>query len=271
MYKYRPKKFYITTFAVTWAFWAFAILFNEGLSCTFGMLLGLISPAAVAIITVFTSKNKNLKNDFRQKIFGFYKIKPLFIFAAVLVFAAIVSCSILLSTLFGQSLKQFSFTDGFSFSGAGVGSAFLTILLASVLEEIGWRGYGEDSIAQYHSWFKESIIFGIVWSLWHLPLFFIPGTYQYEIRQTNILYMLNFLISVVPLGFVTTWVYVKNNRSMLSSIIFHLFVNFMQEKIAMTQTTKCVETIVVTIAAAIIVLTNRDMFFEKRHIGHILE
>ena len=83
--------------------------------------------------------------------------------------------------------------------------------------------------------------------------------------------MLNFLISVAPMGFITTWVYVKNGRSMLASIIFHLFINFMQEKIAMTQTTKCVETIVVLIAATIIVLTNKDMFFEKRHIGRLLE
>ncbi|MGP1604771.1 MAG: CPBP family glutamic-type intramembrane protease [Treponema sp.] len=144
-------------------------------------------------------------------------------------------------------------------------------MLASVLEEVGWRGYGEDSIAQYCSWFTESIIFGFVWALWHFPLFFIPGTYHYGIREMNVLYIFNFFISVIPFGFITTWVYVKNNRSMLASIIFHLFVNFMQEKIAMTQTTKCVETICVTIAAAIIVFTNKDLFFEKRHIGRILE
>lgn len=83
--------------------------------------------------------------------------------------------------------------------------------------------------------------------------------------------MFNFFMSVIPFGFITTWVYVKNNRSMLASIIFHLFVNFMQEKFAMTQTTKCVETICVTLAAAIIVFTNKDLFFEKRHIGKILE
>jgi hypothetical protein len=58
---------------------------------------------------------------------------------------------------------------------------------------------------------------------------------------------------------------------MLASILFHLFVNFIQEKVAMTQNTKCIETLMVTVAAIIIVLTNRDMFFEKRHIGHILE
>lgn len=81
--------------------------------------------------------------------------------------------------------------------------------------------------------------------------------------------MLNFLVSVSPLGFLTTWVYVKNNRSMLSCIIFHLFVNTMQEKIAVTPQTKCVETIVVFFAA-IVVLTNKEMFFEKEHIGKLV-
>ncbi|OUM70150.1 hypothetical protein PIROE2DRAFT_66738, partial [Piromyces sp. E2] len=190
---------------------------------------------------------------------------------AILTFTVIVVLSILLSTAFGQSLDQFAFTDDFSFTGAGISSALLTILLASIIEEVGWRGYGEDSIAQYCSWFYESIIFGCVWAMWHLPLFWIPNTYQNNLRVMGIGYMLNFLVSVVPFGFFTTWVYVKNRRSMLASIIFHLFVNFMQERIAMAPITKCVESIVVTIFAVIVVLTNRTMFFEKDHIGKLPE
>ena len=54
-------------------------------------------------------------------------------------------------------------------------------------------------------------------------------------------------------------------------MVFHLFVNFMQEKIAMTPETKCVETIVVTAAAAVIVLANRDMFFGTQHVGRLLD
>ena len=83
-------------------------------------------------------------------------------------------------------------------------------------------------------------------------------------------YVLNFLISVLPLGFSTTWVYVKNNRSMLASILFHLFVNFFQEKIAMTPKTKCIETAVIALAAVVVVLVNRDLFFEQRHVGDLL-
>ena len=50
-------------------------------------------------------------------------------------------------------------------------------------------------------------------------------------------------------------------------MVFHLFVNFMQEKIAMTPETKCVETIAVTLAAAVIVPANKKMFFETERVG----
>ena len=269
-YIYRPVKFYITTFAFTWLFWALAITFNEGTSLYLFMFLGLISPAAVAIATVLSSNNKALKQDLKRKLVSFYRLKPLNIVIAVVVFALIVVVSILVSLVFGGSINQLSFTDDFSFSIGGA-SALLTILLASVIEEVGWRGYGEDSVAAYCSWFKESIIFGIVWALWHLPLFWIPGTYQCGLREMGFVYMLNFLLSIVPLGFITTWVYVKNNRSMLASIIFHLFINTMQEKIAMTPDTKCIESFVVLAVAVIIVLTNKEMFFETKHIGNMLD
>jgi hypothetical protein len=42
------------------------------------------------------------------------------------------------------------------------------------------------------------------------------------------------------------------------------------EKIAMTPQIKCVETIVVFVAAVLVVCTNREMFFEKEHIGKLI-
>lgn len=272
-YQYRPLRFYAICFAVTWAFWILAAVISKsandnGISALL-MLLGLTAPAVTAVITVAASGNSALKADLKRKLIGFYRIKPFSIVAAVIGFMVIVVLSILLSTLAGQSLEQFAFTEDFSFSVGGT-SALLTILLAAVIEEVGWRGYGEDSVASYFSWFTESVIFGFVWALWHLPLFWIKGTYHYGLRELGILYVLNFLIGVVPLGFLTTWVYVKNNRSMLACIVFHLFVNTMQEKIAMTPQTKCVETIIIFVAAALVVLTNKEMFFEKEHIGNLL-
>ena len=268
-YCYRPVRFYIFVIGFTWLLWILSVFARNNDLAMLLMLLGLFVPAVTAVVTILFSKNKALKTDLRRKVSGFYRIRPWSILAAVVVFVTIVIVSIIVSTLFGQSLDQFSFAEGFSFSINGV-SALLTILLASVIEEVGWRGYGEDSIAEYFSWFYESILFGFIWSLWHIPLFFIEGTYHWGLVQLGAGYAVNFLLSVIPLGFLTTWVYVKNNRSMLACIIFHLFVNFMQEKIAMTPQTKCIETFVIAAAAVIIVLTNKTMFFEKEHIGNLL-
>lgn len=269
-YQYKPLLFYLAVFTATWFFWFGAILLRRSALSTVFMLLGLISPAVIALIMVFGSGSAALKQDFRQKLCGLCRLRPLYLLCAVLVFAAVVTVSILLSTLFGQGLDQFAFAEGFSFSGAGA-SALLTILLASIIEEVGWRGYGEDAIAFSCSWLKESLLFGCLWALWHLPLFWIRGTYHAGLRHLGAPYMLNFLFSVFPLGFLTTWVYVKNGRSMLACIIFHLFVNIMQEKIALTPVTKCVETFVVTVAAVLVVLANRDLFLETRHVGRLLE
>jgi len=58
---------------------------KEGFICTLTMLLGLLSPAIIALITVFGSKSKELKADFKRKIFRFYKLRPKYIFAAVII------------------------------------------------------------------------------------------------------------------------------------------------------------------------------------------
>ncbi|MBQ6967016.1 MAG: CPBP family intramembrane metalloprotease [Lachnospiraceae bacterium] len=269
-YIYKPKRFYITVFALTWGFWILALIFKNTSLLFLFMLLGLIMPAATAVVTVLTSGNDMLKADLKRKILGFYRINPVYIIIPVILFFIVVFLSISTSVLFGGSAEQFSFTDGFSFSIGGT-SALLTILLASVIEELGWRGYGEDAVGYYHSWFKESLIFGCVWACWHLPLFWIPGTYHYGLREMGLLYVINFLISAVPVDFLQTWVYVKNNRSMLATIIFHLFLNVMQEKIAMTPETKCIETVFMALAAVVVVITNKEMFFETEHVGRLLE
>jgi membrane protease YdiL (CAAX protease family) len=269
-YTYRPVRFYVTVFALTWGWWLLALLFRDTSVMFLFMAIGLFMPAVTAIVTVLTSKNKMLKEDLKRKIVGFYRIKPLSIVKAVLLFLVCVVVSIGISVFFGGSPEQFSFTEDFSFSIAGT-SALLTMVLASVIEEVGWRGYGEDAVGSYHTWFRESIIFGCIWACWHLPLFLIPGTYHYTLKEMGALYVINFLVSAIPVDFLQTWVYVKNNRSMLATAVFHLFLNVMQEKINISPETKCIETVVMLVAAAIVVAANKELFFDKSHIGNLLE
>ena len=268
-YKYRPVLFFAMAYFFTWIFWIPAI-FVKGNMGALLMLVGLFAPAVVSTVFVLASGSVLLKKDLKIKLIGLYKVKWLNVFLAILVFAGIVAASILLSLLFGQSINQFSFTEDFSFTGVGIAGAFASVTIAAIIEEVGWKGYCEDSIGQYMNWFWESMIFGLLWGLWHLPLIFIEGTYQATL-MVNPLFVINFFVSAIPMGFILTWVYLVSDRSIMACMIYHLVINFLQEKIAMTPETKCVETIVVTVVATIIVIAKKDMFFEKRHVGRLLE
>ena len=268
-YKYKPVLFFVLAYVFTWIFWIPAIYLPESISPLL-MLVGLMAPAIVSTVFIMMSKSDALKQDFKNKMLGFYKVKWMNVLWAVIVFAIVIVCSIMLSLPFGQSLGQFSFTEGFSFTGVGIAGAFITITIASIIEEVGWKGYCEDSIGNYMNWFWESMIFGVLWSLWHLPLIFISGTYQAGL-MVNPLYVINFFVSGIPMGFVITWVYLESDRSILACMIFHFFVNFMQEKIALTPETKCLETIVITVLTVIIIMAKKDMFFETNHVGRLLE
>ena len=144
-YRYRPVLFFALAYLFTWIFWIPAIFVAENLGAVL-MLIGLLAPAVVSTVFILSSGSDTLKRDLRNKLIGFYKVNWLNVFLAVFVFAVIIVCSILLSLAFGQSIDQFAFTEDFSFTGVGIGSALITIALASVIEEVGWKGYCEDSI-----------------------------------------------------------------------------------------------------------------------------
>jgi len=277
-YVFKPRKFYLLTLTATWVFWIGAAIISQLSSserdplyavAMLLMFLGLIVPSVMALIFVKHSGSAALKKDYKEKIFGFFRVNIPLVLLGILVFTAVIFASIAISILFGENTDQFAFVNGFSFSIGGMPTLVLLILTA-LFEELGWRGYAEDSIAQYHSWFTESLIFGVLWSLWHAPLFFINGTYQSMILQMNVWYMINFFVGVIPLGFFFTWIYVGSKRSIFACSLVHFAVNFLQEEINMSQNTKCIETVVITILAVILVIANKDMFFEKRHIGNIL-
>ncbi len=272
-YQYKPVAYHLWVFGLTWIFWFLAVFVSRsaaenGIS-TVLLLLGLIVPSITSLVFILRSNSPALKKDYVEKLKGFYRVNLPSIFIGVLIFGGAILISILVSLLLGQSADQFSFTGGFSFSIGGV-STLLVLVLTASLEELGWRGYAEDSLANYLDWFRESILSDAIWAVWHLPLFLMVGTYQYNILQMSPWYMVNFFISILPLGFLMTWVYVKNDRSILGCVIFHFFVNFFQEMIAMTQVTKCIQTVVLALIVAALVLTNKELFFGTKHVGDIL-
>src|SRR5699024_2865062 len=92
-------------------------------------------------------------------------------------------------------------------------------ILIGGLEEVGWRGFMLRELTKRISPFSSTLLVGVVWTVWHLPLFFIIGTYQYEYLNIPI-----FAISVISFSFLLSTVYYKTN-SIFLCIITHAFYN----------------------------------------------
>ncbi len=82
-------------------------------------------------------------------------------------------------------------------------------------EEYGWRGYALPRLLEDHSMVYSSFILGLVWGIWHLPLFWISNTPQSEIP------LLGFLAQIIGTSFIYTWMYKKTGGSIMIMMVFH--------------------------------------------------
>jgi len=178
---------------------------------------------------------------------------------------------VLISTIFGYSFDQFTIADEFSFSIGGI-PTLLVLLLAACFEELGWRGYAVESLNNKFNYFEATAIFGILWSLWHLPMFFIPESYQAELLQEDFILVINFFVSIIHKAFIISWSCIKNSGSILGAILIHSVVNLSQEFFLVSPYTKCIQTLILIVIAAIFIIVDRNVFFgdaEKVNIERI--
>jgi hypothetical protein len=264
--KYDAKKYFTYTFIVTTIFWAIGAYYsfepNNQFYVVF-LLLGLMVPFVIALIFIYKGKNELLKQEFKTKFTNFKDIdkKTLPFFFFLMPLSVIISIGI--SLLFGESTQQFTLSQNFSFSTGAI-PVLLLLLLAATFEELGWRGYGFESLEQKFNFFYASLLFSVLWSAWHLPLSFVNNSYQYMVFQESIFHGINFYLSIIPLGFIISWIWVKNSRNIPMAIAFHYIINLSQEMFEITQTTKMIQTIILTIIAIIIVYNEKELFFNKR-------
>lgn len=101
------------------------------------------------------------------------------------------------------------------------------LLFGPLPEEISWRGFALDRLQARYSALASGLMLGLVWSLWHLPLFFVEDTYQQtELPPGSVRFFL-FFITLIAESVITSWIYNATNRSTLSAVLFHFMANFM--------------------------------------------
>jgi len=139
--------------------------------------LAMFGPAFAALaVLIVTGEQRQVALLFRS-LFQ-WKVNPGWYATAILLPPALIAIPIIVNRLLWPSGA-----DGSTMLPL---LPFITLVLANFAylillvwcEEMGWRGFAMPRLqAQMHP-FAASAVLGLIWGVWHLPNFFIPGSNQ---------------------------------------------------------------------------------------------
>lgn len=119
--------------------------------------------------------------------------------------------------------------------GAWVALTIQILFLGPLSEEFGWRGYAQERILARFSPVGGSLVLGVVWALWHLPLFFIPETSQSAAPQPTLQFLL-FAVAVISQTVIMTWLYGRTGRSLGAMVLMHTAIGYAGTVVALLTT-----------------------------------
>ncbi len=82
-------------------------------------------------------------------------------------------------------------------------------------EELGWRGFALPRLLSCHNALVASLILGVLWALWHLPLVWTEEATMYQ--QPIWL----FLLDITAKSVLFTWVFLHTRGSVLLAMLLH--------------------------------------------------
>jgi membrane protease YdiL (CAAX protease family) len=87
-------------------------------------------------------------------------------------------------------------------------------------EELAWRGFALPRLQGKYNALTSSIILGVIWGLFHLPLFFtVTGSSQADMS------FVPFLVSTSILSVLFTWLFNNTRGSVLMAYLLHAATN----------------------------------------------
>ncbi len=265
--KYKhPIVFYVLSTIIPWTFWIVTGKLsrepNPNMSLISGLgFLGLLTPMITAFWLIH--KETGLKKDLGRRLFNFKSIKPVYLILTLFLMLASILLAQAVSLLFGYSVNQFTITGHYTFS-SGVFPVWFLLIIAPIIEELGWHTYGTDVLRTKFNLFYTSIIFALYWGIWHIPLSTIKNYYQSNLVETGLLYGINFLVSIFPFVIIMNWLYYKSNRNIIVPIIFHITAGYFNEIFNTDPMSKVIQTVILLIFAGWIIFKEKDFFFDKK-------
>ena len=263
-----PVLFYSLSIIFPWAFWFTAGYVshltpysdqNLKIASILGFF-GLLGPMAVTYW--LASRDTALRDDILGRLINFRSFRPIYLFLSCTLMLASILLAQAISLLFGYSPSQFNITGHFTFS-SGIFPVGFMLIIAPVIEELAWHSYGTDCLRNRMNLFKASLLFGLFWGIWHIPLSTIRGYYQSNLVETGWIYGVNFLISIIPYVLLMNWLYYKTKRNIIIAMTFHISAGYFNEIFATHPDSKIIQTGLLLILATILVLREKDFFFKR--------
>lgn len=229
-----PFPFFALTLLWSWLFWIPAALLDQSTIQTFLLAIGGIGPALSAIVLTYRTRGREGRSNYWRRIIDPKLISGKWYAVIFLTVPLVAGVAGLLDVLLGGVGMEPEALAYFVGKPSSVIPFMAFILLfGPVPEEIGWRGYALDRLQARWSAVESSIILGLIWALWHLPLFFIEGSYQHQIGFGTAGFWL-FMGDLLLISVVMTFIYNNTSRSTLSAILFHFMINFVGELIELS-------------------------------------
>jgi membrane protease YdiL (CAAX protease family) len=214
------------------------------------LYLGGLGPPVAGISLTYLYKDKAYQKEFWQRAVNpnriggkWYLVILLAYPILTLLVSVIVQSQIQLSEMLKELLEQ---------PLALITFVIFIFIFGPLPEELGWRGYVLDELQERINAVGASIVLGIMWAIWHMPLFFMRGTYQNELGFGTLSFW-QFCFFAVVFSILITWVYNNNHRSTLSAALFHFTVNLTGNLIEISATEELIRNILLLIITIMIV------------------
>ena len=262
-----PWIYFVATYIWSGIFGGMAILMNLSMETATGLVLVLLAalgPMIMGIAFTYLTRDNEGKRDYWKRVSSFTRI-PAKWYLIIFIFVPILNgLAALLDVLVGGAGATWGETALNVLTNPA--SIILSILFATLfpfIEELGWRGYLLDRLQEKDSALVSSLILGILWSVWHLPTFFIRDSYQASLGIGTPAFWW-FFAGIVPLTFVFTWIYNNTNRSTLAVILFHSMVNFTGELFTLSERADNLSIALWFIAGVILAVVWSAKTFKRR-------
>ena len=205
--------FFVLTFAITWTSWTAARSF-PALQVPL-LYLGVFAPAFVALaLTAQRERSAGVLALLRRLVE--WRVGARWYLFAFGYMAAIKLTVAVIHRVAVGAWPRFGDEPWFLMIAATIGSV---VLGGQTGEEIGWRGYALPRLAARFGFAGASVILGVIWACWHLPLFFFPGA------DTNGQSFPLYVIQVTAISVAIAWLYVNAKGSLLLTMLLHSAIN----------------------------------------------